>query len=91
MKSPSQWPRGSAAASGIDPLERVGNAVHPRLATIGHEDLDHVKAPWQLAGPQFFQPCVGTAFDEPLLVFVHGIEATDLRTFAPRFHFDEEQ
>ncbi len=72
-------------------LERIPDVVDARDFPVCDQDFDHIEAPWELAGSEAFEPCIGTAFDEPLLLTVHRVERADFCLLVAGFHFDKKE
>jgi len=65
--------------------------VDLRLFAFFQQNLDDIEAPREIACFEQFEPCVGTALDEPLFGFVDRIEWTDFGVAAPGFNFNKKE
>jgi len=65
--------------------------IDPWFLPIRQIDLHHIEAPGDIPVAEAPQPIVRTAFDQPLLFLVHGIQWADGTALPPGLDLDEEQ
>lgn len=71
--------------------EHILDLSHSGFFTFLHFDLDHIKAPREIACAETPQPLVCTAPDQRLFLSVHGREPADHRVLTTGFHLNKQQ
>lgn len=85
------WPWQSSFLWSCVISEHILDLSHGGFFTFLDFDLDHIKAPREIACAETPQPLVCTAPDQRLFLAVHGRESADHRVLATGFYLNKQQ